>query len=331
MLAAAAGAKFAGEVLAADVAGGALSWAQEPQAESGRERRYRATAQILVLSIPLVRWPNVGGGSAVWRETELPQKRCVRLLEFTGFSRPERAAGLNRLGFIREISRIAENGATESLYFGLMTASPEETAEEARKSLHSTAKQAAYTAIDGRIGDGMVKTVVAHFEAPSQWSFNNREDLIQLAHKALASAPARPTEGEAGGPAVRPFLETLADALRPNGPAEARFAYAGRFYRLRIEKEPDAKATANFRQRRLVAAPPAGGVDDDGSGEPAGGIFGLSAPAHQGRVHQAEPGECRSEQAPGCGASEAAVEDFGDEGRDDQHQEKEAVSEPLDR
>lgn len=246
---------FAESVSAAGPAsGGELSWAQEPPAESGRERRYRATAQILVLSIPLVRWPNVGGGSAVWRETELSQKRCVRLLEFTGFSRPERAAGLNRLGFIREISRTAENGATESLYFGLMTASPEETAEEARKALHSTAKQAAYTAIDGRIGDGMVKTVVAHFEAPSQWSFNNREDLIQLAHKALASAPARPMEGEAGGTAVRPFLETLADALRPNGPAEARFAYAGRFYRLRIDKEPDAKATANFRQRRLVGA-----------------------------------------------------------------------------
>lgn len=254
MLAAAAGTKFAGEVLAADAAGGALSWAQEPPAESGRERRYGATAQILVLSIPLVRWPNVGGGSAVWRETELAQKRCVRLLEFTGFSRPERAAGLNRLGFIREISRIAEGGAAESLYFGLMTASPEETAEEARKALHSKAKQAAYTAIDGHIADGIVKTVVAHFEAPSQWSVNNREDLIQLARKALASAPARPTEGDSGGAQVRPFLETLADALRPNGPAEARFAYAGRFYRLRIEKERDAKATANFRQRRLVGA-----------------------------------------------------------------------------
>src|SRR5690242_3544910 len=179
IVAAAAASKFAGEVFAADWPGGALSWAQEPPAESGRERRYRATAQVLVLSIPLVRWPNVGGGSAMWRETELPQKRCVRLLEFTGFSRPERAAGLNRLGFIREISRIAESGATESLYFGLMTASPEETAEEASKALHSKAKQAAYTAIDGHIGDGVVKTVVAHFEAPSQWSVNNRDELMQ--------------------------------------------------------------------------------------------------------------------------------------------------------
>lgn len=253
ILAGAAASKFGGEVLAAAAAsGGALSWAQEPPAESGRERRYRATAHILVLSIPLVRWPNVGGGSAVWRETELPQKRCVRWLEFTGFSRPERAAGLNRLGFIREISRLAENGAAESLYFGVMTASPEETAEEARKALHSKAKQAAYTAIDGRIGNGMVKTVVAHFEAPSQWSVNNREELMQLARKALGSAPARPTEGGSAGGPVRPFLETLADALRPNGPAEARFAYAGRFYRLWIEKARDAKATENFRRRGLV-------------------------------------------------------------------------------
>jgi len=244
---------FRGSVSAADPAGGGpLSWAQEPPVEGGRERRYRATAQILVLSIPLVRWPNVGGGSAVWRETEVTQNRRVRLLEFTGFSRPERAGGLNRLGFIREISRMAESGAAESLYFGLMTASPEETAEEAKKALHSQAKQAAYTAIDGRIGDGMVNTVVAHFEAPSQWSVNNRNDLMQLARKALAMTPARPVEGDSRGAEVRPFLETLADALRPNGPAEARFAYAGRFYRLSIAKAPDGKATASFRQRGLL-------------------------------------------------------------------------------
>jgi hypothetical protein len=231
-----------------------LNWAQEPPADSGRERQYRATAQILVLSIPLVHWPNVGGGRAVWRETERPQKQGVRLLEFSGFSRPERAGGLNRLGFIQEISRLGENGAGESLYFGLMTASPEETAEDAKKALHSQAKQAAYTAIDGRIGDGMVDTVVAHFEAPSHWSVSNRNELIDLARKALAMTPARPTEGKTGGVEVRPFLETLADALRPNGPAEARFAYAGRFYRLSIQKAPDAKATANYRQRGLIGA-----------------------------------------------------------------------------
>src|SRR5690348_12218822 len=112
-----------------------LSWDAAPGAEAGHERRYRATAQILLLSLPLVRWQNVGGGSTVWRETNSPENGLLRFLEFTGFSNPQRAAGLNRLGFLREMLRVTRGGA-ESLYFGLMTASPEETAEEARRSLH---------------------------------------------------------------------------------------------------------------------------------------------------------------------------------------------------
>lgn len=237
---------------AADAAGlHPLSWAAEPGADGGQERRYRATAQILVLSLPLVRWPNVGGGSVVWRENDLPGDGGLRLLEFTGFSRPERAAGLNRLGFIREISRLP---AGDSLYFGLMTASPEETAEEARKALHPKTKEAAYTAIDGRLAGGSVETVVAHFTAPANWSVANRNDLVRLAHTALAMTPPRPLEGEGRATPVRSFLGTLADSLRQSAPAEARFAYAGRFYRLNLEKSPDAKATAYYRQRGLVSA-----------------------------------------------------------------------------
>jgi hypothetical protein len=240
---------------AADLAGGSrLTWESEPGPATGHERRYRATAQILVFSLPLVRWPNVGGGSAAWRESSSPNDGELRLLEFTGFSRPERAAGLNRLGFIRELSRVSAGNTAESIYFGLMTASPEETAEEARKSLHSKAKEAAYTAIDGRLTAGSVETVVAHFMAPANWSADNRNELIQLARKALAVTPPRPPEREAHGAEVRSFLETLANALRQTGPVEARFAYAGRFYKLWLEKAPDAKATTNFRERGLVSA-----------------------------------------------------------------------------
>jgi hypothetical protein len=230
-----------------------LSWDAAPGPAGGLERRYLAHAQVLVLSLPIVRWPNVGGGSAVWREISSPEKSVLRFLEFTGFSNPARAAGLNRMGFIREISRV-QGSAGESLYFGLMTASPEETAEEARKALHPKGKQAAYTAIDGRLDGAGVATVVAHFTAPSQWSVANRNDLIQLARTALAMTPPRAPEGEARGGEIRPFLQTLADALRAADSAERRFAYAGRFYRLSLERAPDPKATTAFRQRGLAGS-----------------------------------------------------------------------------
>ncbi len=253
MLAGAVVSRILPRSLAADPGGGGtLAWDAAPDPAPEPDRRYRATAQILILSLPLVRWPNVGGGGAAWREIEQPRGGTLRYLEFTGFSNPERAAGLNRLGFLREMTRSGTGTAPESLYFGLMTASPEETAEEARKALHPKAKDAAYTAIDGRIAGGSVETVVAHFTAPARWSIANRSDLMQLARAALKTAPPRPTEGDAGGAPIRPFLETLAAVLRQQGNGESRFAYAGRFYRLALEKTPDEKAAASFRQRGLV-------------------------------------------------------------------------------
>src|SRR5215467_11820226 len=88
---AAAGSLLRRPVLAASFTGDRLSWGAEPALESGHERRYRCNAQAFLLSIPLVRWPNVGGGSVVWRETA-SGAASIRLLEFTGFSAPERAA-----------------------------------------------------------------------------------------------------------------------------------------------------------------------------------------------------------------------------------------------
>jgi len=231
---------------------GPLTWGAEPASNAGHERRYRAHAQILLLGLPLVRWPNVGGGSAAWRESPAANRGRLRFLEFAGFSSPERAAGLNRLGFIQELSRVGADGALEAIYFGLMTASPEETAEEARKALHSTAKAATYTAIDGRLAQGTVETVIAHFMAPARWSMGNRTELMERARMAVAAAKPRPPEGDTRGAAMRPFLHALAGALAEPGPVDAAFSYAGRRYRLGLDKSEDAKATASYRKGGLI-------------------------------------------------------------------------------
>lgn len=113
---------------------------------AGTERAPRSAERAT-----LVVWvENAGGGAAMWCETPRSDA-VVRLLEFSGCSIPTRAAGLNRLGFFREISSLSRDHSTESLYFGLMTASTDESAEEARKALQSTAKEHTYNAIDGRV------------------------------------------------------------------------------------------------------------------------------------------------------------------------------------
>ena len=91
------------------------------------ERQYRVDAQILVFGATIFRRNGVGGGNAAWADAGERRK-----LEFTGFSVPEKAAGLNRFGFIEEVS----NGRAEFTYFGLMTSSPEESMDSARKALH---------------------------------------------------------------------------------------------------------------------------------------------------------------------------------------------------
>jgi hypothetical protein len=126
-----------------------LAWNVKLAPDLNLERRYRADATVLLLGVPVLHRDAVGAGSVIWREFDAG---ATRLLEFNGFSSPERAAGLNRLGFIRELRRTGHSD--DCIYFGLMTASPEESSETARKALHSTAKEQAYTAIEGRIGAG---------------------------------------------------------------------------------------------------------------------------------------------------------------------------------
>jgi hypothetical protein len=233
-----------------------LSWDAAASAADGSVRRtYRADAQIMLFGLSFLHRSRVGGGSAVWRESSLPEGGLLRFLEFTGFSIPARAAGLNRLGFIREMSRLEEGVSAESIYFGLMTSSPEESAEEARKALESHAKEVVYSAIEGRIAHDALETVGAHFIAPAHWSAENRDDLIKGARMALAAAPPKPPEGidSAGIRASTTFLETLADVLRDPTRSETQYIYNAHLYRLRVTRSEDPKATAAFRERRLIS------------------------------------------------------------------------------
>jgi hypothetical protein len=230
---------------------GTLTWEGRPLSGTGGERRYRADAQVVLFSIPVLHRTGVGDGSVAWHDSE-SAGRAVRLLEFTGRSLPQRAAGLNRLGFIRELSEQAAPAAPRSLYFGLMTSSPEESADEARKALHSKAAEASYSAIEGRIGEGSMETVSAHFMAPASLSSAENAELVERARQALSGVPKRTAPLAPPSDSVRPFLHALAELLIR--PGEARYVYAGRFYRLRVERSADSKATALFRSRGLLRA-----------------------------------------------------------------------------
>jgi len=219
--------------------------------DSAIERRYRADAQILILSIPILRRSGVGGGSVAWREWR-EQAGGMRLLEFTGYSNPERAAGLNRLGFIREQSCRDGDSRGESNYFGVMTASPEESAEEAHQALHSKATEATYTAIEGRIAQGHIETASAHFTGPAKLSTAQRNELFRRAEQALTAAPRKPAEFHLDGAVPPTFLQALADGLRNPAQGPLHYVYGGRLYLLWLKPTRDEGAANYFRQKGVL-------------------------------------------------------------------------------
>jgi hypothetical protein len=229
----------------------ALSWSETIRAGISEERRYRADAQVVILSIPLLHRAGVGGGRVGWRETD-SNGASLRLLEFLGYSDPKRAAGLNRLGFIRELVRVSDNHVSEALYFGLMTSSPEESAEDARKALHPTASEVTYSAIEGRMAPGNATTAGAHFMASAKLSASQSGELEGLARQALTSAAVKAPEFDPHR-AVSPFLETMAELLSAPHRDEGRYVYGGRLYRLWLHRAPDPKATEYFRERHMAA------------------------------------------------------------------------------
>jgi hypothetical protein len=231
---------------------GRLELEGRPRADLSLDRRYRADAQVLVLAVPLLHRASVGGGSVQWREWSDVNGGSERLIEFLGFSSPERAAGLNRLGFIRELTRTLPSGVRDAIYFGLMTASNEESAEEARNALHSNATESAYTVIEGRIAESASTTTLAHFIGPARITAEHRAELVELGRRALSAVSVQPT-GFVMAASSSPFLNALADALRGPTQVESRYVYAGRMYRLWLHKAADPKTTEDFRARKLIA------------------------------------------------------------------------------
>jgi hypothetical protein len=230
-----------------------LTWKAKPDASTGSERRYRADAQVIVLSIPILHRTGVGDGATIWRESTAGDGEALRFLEFTGRSAPERAAGLNRFGFIQELSRTADRTHTESIYFGLMTSSPEESAADARKALQSNAKEVSFSVIQARIAAGSIETADSRFLAPARMSAVDRDALIETARQSLLSAPSK-TEKVPAEAMPQPFLHAIADLVsRPDASSHTQYAYSGRRYSLRMDRSADPKATADFRARHLIS------------------------------------------------------------------------------
>lgn len=202
-------------------------------------RKYRADAAILVFGISLYRRAGVGGGQASLEETG-EGASLRRTLFFAGSSDPKRAHGLRRVGWIREAVLGPGAAPSEATYFGVLTSSPEESLEHARKSVDAPPSGLSlFSASSGRHTPGHSRSAITHFEfaADAIWSDRGLIERAQSTFRANANVNWHETSWTHppnGTPAT--FLFQLATLLKQGtGRARGRYVYNEQEYLLEVE------------------------------------------------------------------------------------------------
>jgi hypothetical protein len=213
-------------------------------------RTYRADAVILLLGIPIYRRTNVGGGQASFEETG-EGASLRRTLFFAGGSEPKRALGLRRVGWMREVVLGPASAPSEAAYFGVLTSSPEESLEHARKSVAaSPSGSSAFNAVNGRNTTGHSRSSVTHFEYANSALWSDR-GLIEKAQSTFHGNVDWRETAWPNSPSQTPatFLLQLAALLKQRTRrAEGWYVYNEQEYVLQLE----APQTGRDRERLVL-------------------------------------------------------------------------------
>jgi hypothetical protein len=212
-------------------------------------RTYRADAVILFLGISIYRRAGVGGGRASFEETG-EGASLRRTLFFAGGSDPKQAHGLRRLGWIQEVVLGSASAPSEATYFGVLTSSPEESLEHARRSVAAPPSGSSiFSAVSGRNTAGHSRSAITHFDYAASAIWSDR-GLIEHAQSTFdANVDWRETSWPNSPNQAPPtFLFQLATLLKQRARhAEGRYVYNEQEYLLELE----AVQTSRDRERLL--------------------------------------------------------------------------------
>jgi hypothetical protein len=212
-------------------------------------RSYRADAVILFLGITIFRRAGVGGGQASLEETG-EGAALRRTLFFAAGSDPKRAHGLNRLGWMREVVIGPGSSPSEATYFGVLSSSPEESLDHARKSVDAKpAGRGIFAAANGRHTAGHSRSAVTHFEYANGALWSDRGLIEQAQSTFLPGVNWRETSWPNSPNQAPPtFLLQLATLLKQRSRrAGGRYVYNEQEYQMEL----DAPQTGRNRERLL--------------------------------------------------------------------------------
>jgi hypothetical protein len=201
-------------------------------------RLYRADAVILLLGLPIYRRAGVGGGKASLEETG-EGAALRRSLFFAGGSDPKRARGLSRLGWMREVVVGPAAAPVEISYFGVLTSSPEESLEHARKSTDQPGGRSTFSAVSGRNTSARSRSAIAHFEFASSavWSDQALIDRAQSLFRGDVKwrETAWPNSPQQAPPTILCQIATLLKQRAKR--ASGRYVYNEQEYQLELEAQ----------------------------------------------------------------------------------------------
>jgi hypothetical protein len=225
----------------------------QPPEPRSQACHYRADASILLLGITILRIRGVGGGQASLEETGDGASTRTTLF-FAAGSDPKRAHGLNRMGWIREIVLGAGPAPSEASYFGVMTSSPEESLEHARKSIEAPPSgKSVYSAVSGRNTPGHSRSALAHFEFPNGAGWSDPHLIEEAKSRFHGNAAWRETSWPNSPDSTPPtFLFALATLLRQRAKKRAtgRYVYNEQEYLLELDAAPQNQFHGKIRNLR---------------------------------------------------------------------------------
>ena len=138
--------------------------------------RVDATVRVPLLfgSVPVADRTDVGVAS--FRVRDLPdatgaETRTLRAYEFFAASDPERARGLNRLGFLREAAWIEDQVTQRTVQFGVISSDRGGSRAEAERNLDGgdPSRTQTVSVVDSVIGSGATRSEVVRLSVVGRW------------------------------------------------------------------------------------------------------------------------------------------------------------------
>jgi len=172
--------------------------------------------------------------------------------QFVAGSDAKRAHGLNRMGWLREVVLGPIAAPTEITYFGVMTSSPEESFEHARKTIEGPqAARSAYSAVSGRHTAGHSQGALTHFEFPSDVSWRDQRLIDEAQSKFRGEVNWRKDSWPDSASVPHTFLCEMANLLNQHTRhAVGRYIYNEQEYSLELDAAQTGAGAARLLQVR---------------------------------------------------------------------------------